>query len=296
MGTKIKEINTYSFIGSLGGEKKKSEMKEIDEELDIINCKDKFDRECLLLKALEILKRELPGESAETRQIPVLINDEVRIEMITTGSPSDGDTSGNGKGQHEVQVQVENKCTTRTDRGDFELSVGDLLVVPAEVNHKNTGQAGTSRLLIYTKKPLQVAKGFPVQGEERDMIFLKPTEVLDQVEEGPSGGKHFELVENEDLMVETTIRSDSQRIYHRGFNQDEIAFQVTGRRATRTNQGEFMLETGDLLCIPPGCSHRNVGDMLTTRIIMYTRNPLRVADEFNERVQKVEELKPRKAS
>ena len=71
------------------------------------------------------------------------------------------------------------------------MSVGDLLVVPAEVNHKNTGQAGTSRLLIYTKKPLQVAKGFPVQGEERDMIFLKPTEVLDQVEEGPSRRKAF---------------------------------------------------------------------------------------------------------
>jgi len=97
-------------------------------------------------------------------------------------------------------------------------------------------------------------------------------------------------------MVETTIRSDSQRIYHKGFNQDEVAFQLTGRRATRTNQGEFMLETGDMLWIPPGCSHRNIGDMLTTRIIMYTRTPLRIADEFNERVKKLEELNARKAS
>ena len=94
------------------------------------------------------------------------------------------------------------------------------------------------------------------------------------VEEGGSGGKHFELVENADIMIETTHRSDAQRIYHRGFGQDEVAFQLSGRRATLTDQGEYMLETGDFLLIPPGTSHRNIGDMATIRIILYTRNPL----------------------
>ncbi len=31
MGTKIKEINSFSFIGNLGGEKKESVFKDIDE-------------------------------------------------------------------------------------------------------------------------------------------------------------------------------------------------------------------------------------------------------------------------
>ena len=84
-------------------------------------------------------------------------------------------------------------------------------------------------------------------------------------------------------MIETTHRSDSQRIYHRGFGQDEVAFQLSGRRATLTNQGEYMLETCDFLLIPPGTSHRNVGDIATIRIILYTRHPLRIADEYLER-------------
>ena len=44
-----------------------------------------------------------------------------------------------------------------------------------------------------------------------------------------------------------------------------------------------MLETGDFLLIPPGTSHRNIGDMATIRIILYTRNPVRLADEYVER-------------
>jgi uncharacterized protein YecE (DUF72 family) len=43
----------------------------------------------------------------------------------------------------------------------------------------------------------------------------------------------LELVENADIMIETTHRSDAQRIYHRGFGQDEVAFQLSGRRATQ---------------------------------------------------------------
>lgn len=48
-----------------------------------------------------------------------------------------------------------------------------------------------------------------------------------------------------------------------------------GRRATLTKQGEYMLETDDFLLIPPGTSHRNVVDMATIWIILYTRKPVR---------------------
>jgi len=70
-----------------------------------------------------------------------------------------------------------------------------------------------------------------------------------------------------------------------GFGQDEVAFQLSGRRATLTNQGEYMLDTGDFLLIPPGTSHRNIGDMATIRIILYTRKPVRLADEYVERAR-----------
>ena len=190
---------------------------------------------------------------------------------------------------HEVQVQLGEPRTTKTSQGDFELQEGDLLAIPPEVSRSNTGRGGTTRLVVYTKKPIHVAKGYPVKDDRNTKtacLFLKPKSVLDKVEEGHSGGKHFELFENEDIMIETTIRSDSQKIYHRGFNQDEVAFQLTGRRATRTNQGEFMLETGDVLWIPPGCSHRNIGDMLTTRIILYTRDPMTLSEAYKERAKK----------
>src|SRR5581483_9739189 len=140
-----------------------------------------------------------------------------------------------------------------------------------------------------TRTPVEIAQSYPVRqgvAPNKQWIWLKPSTVLDKVEEGGSGGKHFELVENADIMIETTYRSDAQRIYHRGFGQDEIAFQLSGRRATRTNQGEYMLETGDFLLIPPGTSHRNVGDMATIRIILYTRKPVRLADEFIERARR----------
>jgi len=48
-----------------------------------------------------------------------------------------------------------------------------------------------------------------------------------------------------------------------------------------------MLDTGDMLWIPPGCSHRNIGDMLTTRIILYTRNPLTLSQEYSSRAERV---------
>ena len=48
MGTKFKEVNTLSFIGNIGP-KTERVWKEVDEEVDIIGCKDKFERPCQLI-------------------------------------------------------------------------------------------------------------------------------------------------------------------------------------------------------------------------------------------------------
>jgi hypothetical protein len=45
MGTKFKEVNTLSFIGN-NGPKTERVWKEVDEEVDIIGCKEKPDRPC----------------------------------------------------------------------------------------------------------------------------------------------------------------------------------------------------------------------------------------------------------
>ena len=286
MGTKFKEINTLSFIGNIGP-KTERVMKEIDEEVDIIGCKNKFDRPAQLISPLKVLMADLPGDG-DTRQVPILVNDDVRMEMMYCSSGK-GTNGHRPSGFCETQVQMQNKRVTKTSEGDFELAVGDVLVLPASIEHENAGEAATARLIVYTRTPVQIAQSYPVKESvvpNKQCTMLKPGKVLDQVDEGASGGKHFELVENADIMIETTYRSDAQRIYHRGFGQDEIAFQLTGQRATRTDQGEYMLDTGDFLLIPPGTSHRNIGDMATVRIILYTRNPVRLADEFVDRAKR----------
>jgi quercetin dioxygenase-like cupin family protein len=286
MGTKFKEINTLSFIGNIGPKTERI-WKEVDEEIDIIGCKEKADRPCQLIAPLKLLEMDLPGDG-DTRQMPIFVNDDLRIELMHCRS-LDGQDGRRPAGFCETQIQVQNKRVTQTSEGDFELDEGDVLVVPPSVRHDNSGNGPTTRLVVYTRTPVQIARTYPVKQSvipNKQCTLLKPKTVLDQVEEGGSGGKHFELVENADIMIETTHRSDAQRIYHRGFGQDEVAFQLSGRRATLTNQGEYMLETGDFLLIPPGTSHRNIGDMATIRIILYARNPLRLADEYVERARR----------
>jgi len=286
MGAKFKEVNTSSFIGNIGP-KTERVWKEVDEEIDIVGCKDKFDRSCRLIAPLKLLEHDLPGDG-DTRQVPIFVNEDVRVELMHCRAAKGAD-GHRPAGFCETQIQVQNKRITKTSEGDFELVEGDVLVVPPNVTHANSGDGPTTRLIVYTRQPVQIAQTYPVKESvvpNKQCILLKPSSVLDKVEEGGSGGKHFELVENADIMIETTHRSDAQRIYHRGFGQDEIAFQLSGRRATRTNQGEYMLETGDFLLIPPGTSHRNIGDMATIRIILYTRNPVRLADEYIERAKR----------
>ena len=286
MGTKFKEINTLSFIGNIGP-KTERVWKEVDEEVDIVGCKEKPERACRLIAPLNLLAKDLPGDT-DTKQIPIFINDDVRIELMHCRS-SKGEDGRRPAGFCETQIQVQSRRVTKTSEGDFELDEGDVLVVPASINHENRGEAPATRLIVYTRSPVQIAQTYPVKESvvpNKQCTLLKPKTVLDKVEEGGSGGKHFELVENADIMIETTYRSDAQRIYHRGFGQDEVAFQLSGRRATLTNQGEYMLETGDFLLIPPGTSHRNIGDMATIRIILYTRNPVRLADEYIERAKR----------
>ena len=285
MGTKFREVNTLSFIGNIAT-KTERVWKEVDEEIDIIGCKEKFARACQIIKPLSILGRDLPGDG-DTRQVPIFVNNDVSIELMhcRASNVSEGCRPA---GFYETQVQVQNKSVTKTPEGDFELSEGDVLVVPSNISREYTGDGPTTRLIVYTREPVQIAQGYPVKESvvpNKHCTLLKPGTVLDTVAEGGSGGKHFELVENADIMIETTHRSDAQRIYHRGFGQDEVAFQLSGRRATLTNQGEYMLETGDFLLIPPGTSHRNVGDMSTIRIILYARNPLHLAEEYVDRAK-----------
>jgi quercetin dioxygenase-like cupin family protein len=286
MGAKFKEVNTLSFIGNVGP-KTERVWKEIDEEIDIIACKERFERPCQLISPLNLLKKDLSSDP-DTRQLPIFVNDDLRIELMHCRGAK-GVDGRRPAGFYETQIQVENKRVTTTPEGDFELSPGDVLVVPPGISHENFGEGPTTRLVVYTRNPVQIAEGYPVKASvvpNKQCILLKPTSVLDRVQEGGSGGKHFELVENADIMIETTHRSDAQRIYHRGFGQDEVAFQLSGRRATLTNQGEYMLETGDFLLIPPGTSHRNIGDMATIRIILYAREPLRLAEEYTDRARR----------
>ena len=201
----IKEINTYSFIGNLGGHEPKREWKEIDEDRDVINCTETFERPCLLLKPLSVLTTSLAGENGEERRLPVLSNDDVSIELATGASAEPAAAS---RDRHLVCVQVSGSGIVPTAKGDFELAQGELLALPPGTAGANPH--GGTRLVVYTRKPLHVAKGYPANDERTtaaDCLLLKPGEVLDQVEEGLSGGQHFELIENEDLMVEMTVRA-----------------------------------------------------------------------------------------
>jgi len=54
--------------------------KEVDEDNDIIGCKEKHERACQLSAPLKLLQRDLPGDT-DTKQLPIFINDDVRIEL-----------------------------------------------------------------------------------------------------------------------------------------------------------------------------------------------------------------------
>ena len=287
MGTLFKEVNTLSFIGNVGP-KTERVWKEVDEENDIVGCQEKHERACQLLTPLKLLQADLPGDG-DTKQLPIFINDDVRIELQYCRG-AQGSNGHRPTGFYETQIQVQNSRVTNSSEGDFVLDEGDVLVLPPAVSHTNSGTGPTTRLIVYTRSPMQIGRTYPVKDSvmaNKQSILLKPKTVLDQIDEGAaSGGKHFELVENADIMIETTHRSDAQKIYHRGFGQDEIAFQLTGQRATRTSQGDYMLDTADFLLIPPGTSHRNIGDMATIRVILYTRKTVRLADEYVERANR----------
>ncbi|HZS00327.1 MAG TPA: cupin domain-containing protein [Chloroflexota bacterium] len=291
MATKIKELVTRTFMGDRSGhDGERPPMVEIDEEADVLGCQERFERAATHVKPLKILKVDLPGDSA-TRRIPVLVNDDVRIELATTGAAAETSYAPAG-GWYETHIQVEGTSTSRTVAGEYAMTPSNLLVAPPGASHHSTNDGPMSRLIVSTRRPLKVAAGYPLresaatgdQGAGEPCLYLRPGVAAESAEEGVSGGKHFELVVNDDLMIETTFRADDQRIYHRGYAQDEVHFQLTGRRATRTAQGEFVLETGDMLLIPPGVTHRNIGGMPTIRIVLYTRNPLRVADEYQARL------------
>jgi hypothetical protein len=158
MGAKFKEVNTLSFIGNIGP-KTERVWKEVDEEIDIIGCKDKFDRPCQLIAPLNLLEKDLPGDR-DTKQIPVFINDNVRIELMHCRASKDTDGRGPA-GFCETQIQVRNKRVTKTSEGDFELAEGDVLVVPPNVSHANQGDGPATRLIVYTRSAFRSPKPIP---------------------------------------------------------------------------------------------------------------------------------------
>jgi mannose-6-phosphate isomerase-like protein (cupin superfamily) len=291
MATKYKEMVTRSFMGDRSGhDGERPEMVEIDEEADVLGCRETFGRAAAHVKPLKLLKAGLAGD--EPARLPVLVNNDVRVELATSGAAARTSYEA-ADGWYETHIQIEGTSTSHTAAGDYALDSSDLLVVAPGVRHESTSDGPTSRLIVSTRRPLRVAAGYPLQesagaagqGMGEGCLYLRPGAAADSAEEGVSGGKHFELVVNTDLMIETTFRADDQRIYHRGYEQDEVHFQLSGLRATRTSQGEFVLETGDMVLIPPGVTHRNIGGMPTIRIVLYTRHPLRVAPEYRARLE-----------
>jgi hypothetical protein len=119
MGTKFKEVNTLSFIGHIGP-KTERVWKEVDEEIDIVGCKEKFERPCQLIAPLDILKKDLPGDG-DRRQVPIFVNDDVRIELMYCRA-SEGIDGRRPAGFYETQIQVQNKRVTKTPEGDFDLA------------------------------------------------------------------------------------------------------------------------------------------------------------------------------
>jgi hypothetical protein len=257
MGTKFKEVNTLSFIGNIGPRTERV-WKEVDEEADIIGCKEKAERPCRLVAPLGLLTKDLPGDN-DTKQIPIFVNDDVRIELMHCRSLK-GEDGRRPAGFCETQIQVQNKRVTQTSEGDFELDEGDVLVVPASMSHVNRGDGPTTRLIVYTRAPVQIAQTYPVKQSvvpNKQCTLLKPKTVLDQVQEGGSGGKHFELVENADLMVETTHRSDAQRIGPR--TETLATWRRSGSSFTRENRCDWPTNMSSAPNAPDSGSYNAVG-------------------------------------
>ena len=90
-----------------------------------------------------MLTKDLAGDG-DTKQMPVFVNDDVRIELMHCRS-SKGADGHRPAGFCETQIQVQNQRVTKTSEGDFELAEGDVLVVPPEISHENRGDGRTTR-------------------------------------------------------------------------------------------------------------------------------------------------------
>ena len=128
----------------------------------------------------------------------------------------------------KLRFKCRNKRVTKTSEGDFELTEGDVLVVPNEITMKTTAMAQPRVWSFIHEDQCRSPKPIPSKESvipNKQCTLLKPTTVLDKVEEGGSGGKHFELVENADIMIETTT----------GRMPRESITGVSGKTKSRSN-------------------------------------------------------------
>jgi len=122
-------------------------------------------------------------------------------------------------------------------------------------------------------------------GPKTERVWKEVDEEVDIIGCKEKAARPCQLIAPLDLLAKD-LPGDAQRIYHRGFGQDEVHFNcLAGVRHLPTRENTCW-KTGDFLLIPPGTSHRNIGDMATIRIILYTRNPVRLADEYIERTKR----------
>ena len=63
-----------------------------------------------------------------------------------------------------------------------------------------------------------------------------------------------------------------------------------GEHISRTTQGDFLTAVRDLLMIPPGTSHRNIGNTEAIRNDTYAKAALRVLEEYRERSRQAQAL------
>jgi mannose-6-phosphate isomerase-like protein (cupin superfamily) len=95
------------------------------------------------------------------------------------------------------------------------------------------------------------------------------------------------LYANDDLIIEVANCDRDQGAWHRNLGADEWAFQYRGSRTLETERGPVTLAEGEMVVVPRGVAHKNVGHGPNLEIVIYTRKPLQrlVPEAHDERLR-----------